>query len=135
MFYYCVTTTLNSLENRLSYLNWLKSGHIQAVARWAKRAEIIEIIPENTDLSAPSVSAPSVSAQSHQIFQVKSLYLFDSQEAFDLYLKEGAPSLRAEGLKIIEALGAKITRESGILVDFDADASHLESILKSKASH
>lgn len=130
MFYYCVTTTLNSLENRLSYLNWLKSGHIQAVARWAKRAEIIEIIPENTDLSAPSVSD-----QSHQIFQVKSLYLFDSQEAFDLYLKEGAPSLRAEGLKIIEALGAKITRESGILVDFDADASHLESILKSKASH
>ncbi len=130
MFYYCVTTTLNSLENRLSYLNWLKSGHIQAVARWAKRAEIIEIIPENTDLSAPSVSD-----QSHQIFQVKSLYLFDSQEAFDLYLKEGAPSLRAEGLKIIEALGAKITRESGILVDFDANASHLESILKSKVSH
>jgi hypothetical protein len=125
-----VTTTLNSLENRLSYLNWLKSGHIQAVARWAKRAEIIEIIPENTDLSAPSVSD-----QSHQIFQVKSLYLFDSQEAFDLYLKEGAPSLRAEGLKIIEALGAKITRESGILVDFDANASHLESILKSKVSH
>lgn len=127
MFYYCVTTTLNSLENRLSYLNWLKSGHIQAVARWAKRAEIIEILPENSDASS----------QTHQIFQVKSLYLFDSKEAFDLYLKEGAPSLRAEGLKIIESLDAKITRESGMLVEFDAndkfDANDLKSI--SKASH
>lgn len=126
MFYYCVTTTLNSLENRLSYLNWLKSGHIQAVARWAKRAEIIEILPENSDASSQTVSS-----QTHQIFQVKSLYLFDSKEAFDRYLKEGAPSLRAEGLKIIESLDAKITRESGVLVEFDAN--DLEKI--SKASH
>ncbi len=126
MFYYCVTTTLNSLENRLSYLNWLKSGHIQAVARWAKRAEVIEILPENSDASSQTASS-----QTHQIFQVKSLYLFDSKEAFDRYLKEGAPSLRAEGLKIIESLDAKITRESGFLVEFDAN--DLEKI--SKASH
>jgi hypothetical protein len=59
------------------------------------------------------------------------LYLFDSKEAFDRYLKEGAPSLRAEGLKIIESLDAKITRESGVLVEFDAN--DLEKI--SKASH
>jgi hypothetical protein len=126
-----VTTTLNSLENRLSYLNWLKSGHIQAVARWAKRAEIIEILPENSDASSQTASSQTVSSQTHQIFQVKSLYLFDSKEAFDRYLKEGAPSLRAEGLKIIESLDAKITRESGVLVEFDAN--DLEKI--SKASH
>jgi hypothetical protein len=103
MFYYCVTTTLYHAENRLKYIEWLRSGHIQAVARWAKRAEIIEVIPE---------------AHTSEIFQVKSLYLFDSKESFEIYLKEGAPSLRAEGAKIIEALGATISRESGLVIDF-----------------
>ena len=41
------------------------------------------------------------------------MYLFKDQEAFQHYLQEGAPKLRAEGAVIAQELGIQFLRQSG----------------------
>ncbi len=95
MFYYSVTATLNTQIAKDQYLTWLKSGHVQALLQWAIRAEIIDLHSDSNQ------------------FQVKSMYLFKDQDAFQHYLQEGAPKLRAEGAVIAQELGIQFLRQSG----------------------
>ena len=94
---YEVTATLTSLEARDRYLAWLRAGHAAALLSWALRAEV----------SALNPSEPLDSAE-RQAWQVKSSYVFQDREAYERYVREGAPALRAEGLALaaeLEPLG------------------------------
>ena len=94
---YEVTATLMSQEARDRYLGWLRAGHAAALLSWALRAEVSALNPsESSDPSEP------------QAWRVKSSYVFQDREAYERYVREGAPALRAEGLALaaqLEPLG------------------------------
>jgi len=89
MIAYEVTATLKSEEARAAYLTWLRDGHASALLRWAERAEVVALDP--TGPEGP--------------WRVKSVYLFSSREAYQRYVEEGAPTLRADGVALAERLG------------------------------
>lgn len=78
---YVVTATLPSEPLALEYVAWLWAGHAQQVlAGGATRAEVIRI----TEPPSPP--------------RVQTRYVFQSRAAFDRYLAQFAPALRAEGI-------------------------------------
>ena len=98
--YYEVTATLISEEARTEYIDWLFSGHVSAVCRWAEEAEVVAL---NADTSG-----------SDHPWRVKSVYWFTDQNAFDVYEREGAPTLRTEGIALSHELGGiKFERDMG----------------------
>jgi len=90
VFYYEVTATLKGAEAREAYLTWLKGGHAAALLQWAERAEVISL-EQGPDEAA--------------LWRVKSVYCFQDRAAYERYVREGAPALRAEGLALAERLG------------------------------
>src|SRR5262245_18200429 len=81
------------------WLKWLVDGHIaDVIAAGALDAEIVE-------LDGP-----------HRSFEIR--YHFRSRESFELYEKEHAPRLRAEGLKFFPPeRGVIYRRTSGVVVN------------------
>lgn len=78
---YVVTAALPDVATRDEYARWLLDGHVQAVlAGGANRAEVIGIEDPATPLA------------------VQSRYEFPDRAAFDRYIAEVAPRLRAEGV-------------------------------------
>ena len=84
---YQVTATLQDRSAEQQYIDWLMAGHLQAVCKWAFRAEIVPL--DYGDLSP----------------QVMSIYWFFKRDEFDLYEVEGAPLLRKEGIEFAKTLG------------------------------
>jgi hypothetical protein len=79
---YTVTARCDSEQTLRSYVEWLTSGHIQAVLRGgATRARVIR------------------SADADDPRRVEVRYDFPTQEAFETYVADHAPALRAEGLE------------------------------------
>ena len=89
MIAYEVTATLRDEQARGEYLAWLRNGHAAALLSWAERAEVIDLDPVGPE-------GP---------WRVKSVYLFSSREAYQRYVEEGAPALRADGVALAERLG------------------------------
>ena len=87
-FRYMVIATLNTRSDREHYLHWLCNGHIQAVLQWAIDGEVI-ILDDQADGR----------------YRVLSSYLFKDRTAYDRYVVEGAPALRAEGIALANSLG------------------------------
>lgn len=81
------------------YVSWLREGHIQAVLDGgANRAAIIEC--DSTEDS----------------LRVRTLYEFPSRDAFDRYVRDFAPTLRAEGLaRFGSDQGVTFEREIGTI--------------------
>lgn len=78
---YTVVATLPSEALARAYVEWLQDGHIDAVvAGGAERGSIVVI----EEPASPR--------------RVEARYEFASREAFDRYVTEVAPPLRAEGL-------------------------------------
>ncbi|HEX8876754.1 MAG TPA: DUF4286 family protein [Phycisphaerales bacterium] len=78
---YSVTATLPDSATALEYVGWLCGGHIQAViAGGASTASVSRLSDPRTTI------------------EVEARYLFPNREAFDKYVAEVAPALRAEGL-------------------------------------
>lgn len=89
MFYYEVIASLKDQQAQMDYVAWLKGGHASALLQWAERAEVVVLDHEDDD----------------SVWRVKSMYLFQSRTAYELYVKEGAPRLRAEGVVLAIQLG------------------------------
>jgi hypothetical protein len=97
---YSVTATLPDDETARRYLAWLADGHAaEVVAAGALSAQIIRF----TDPSSP--------------IRVETRYTFSSSAALSQYVREHAPRLRTEGLKLFPPdQGISFERRVGDLV-------------------
>jgi len=81
---YTVRTTCPSVQVRGRYLSWLSPNHIVEVMRSGATAARI-VLPDRAGETVPAV--------------VEVQYVFPSRKAFDTYVRDHAPALRADGLK------------------------------------
>ena len=96
---YQVTATLRGAWETEQYLRWLSDGHVAAVCHWATDAEIVH-------MHAPETNEPT--------HHVMSVYWFEGHDAFKTYEREGAPTLREEGIAFAQTLGGiEFTRSVG----------------------
>ncbi len=82
---YCVTATVHNKENLNEYIDWLKSGHVQAVI--AGGALNVEILLIDTDSEA-------------SFAKVESSYIFESRATLQAYFDGPAIELRKEGIEL-----------------------------------
>jgi hypothetical protein len=81
---YTVRTTLPTAQLLSRYLSWLVPDHIAAVK--AGGAEAVRVVlPDRASDQAPAI--------------VEAQYTFPSRKAFDTYIRNHAPALRADSLK------------------------------------
>jgi len=92
---YTVRTTLPSMHLQSRYLSWLVPGHIAAVK--AGGAETVRVVLADRN----GEDAPAI---------VETQYAFRSRKAFETYLRNHAPALRADLLK-------NFPPDTGILLD------------------
>ena len=100
---YTVRTTCPSVQIRGRYLSWLSPNHIaQVLAGGATSARIVLPLPDDRSGQTPAgqeagTARPSQEDRAPAI--VETQYVFPSRKAFDTYIRDHAPSLRADGLK------------------------------------
>ena len=81
---YTVRATCVSLPQRGRFLSWLVPDHVLAVK--AGGAEGVRVVlPDRANEGAPAV--------------VETQYVFPSRKAFDTYVRDHAPAMRADALK------------------------------------
>jgi Domain of unknown function (DUF4286) len=83
---YTVRTTLPTLPQRGRFLAWLVPDHVLAVKAGGATAVRV-VLP---DRASPEPAERAV---------VETQYVFPSRTAFDTYLRDHAPALRADGQK------------------------------------
>ncbi|MDI1319950.1 MAG: DUF4286 family protein [bacterium] len=81
---YTVRTTCPSIQVRGRFLAWLSPNHILEVMKGGATGVRI-VLPDRASDTAPAV--------------VETQYVFPSRKAFDEYVRDHAPALRADGLK------------------------------------
>jgi len=98
---YAVTAVMPDSETRDRYLRWLLDGHVRDVLdAGASDAQIIVI------------------DQPELPIRVQTRYVFESQQELDRYLRDRAPELRAQGLRLFgPETGVAFTREIGVVVE------------------
>jgi len=81
---YTVRATLPTVPQRGRFLSWLVPDHVLAVK--AGGAEGVRVVlPDRANEGAPAV--------------VETQYVFPSRKAFDTYVRDHAPAMRADALK------------------------------------
>lgn len=81
---YTVRATCKDVQQRGRFLSWLTPDHVlQVKAGGATGVRVV--LPDRADPSAPVA--------------VETQYVFPSRKAFDTYLRDHAPALRADALK------------------------------------
>ena len=94
---YTVRATCPSIQVRGRFLSWLTPSHVLEVMAGGATAVRI-VLPDRESDSAPAV--------------VETQYVFPSRKAFDTYVRDHAPALRADGLKHFPAeSGVTYTRQ------------------------
>jgi hypothetical protein len=97
---YSVFATLPDERTREEYIAWLRAGHLNEVIRGGAQSATIMKVTE------PAVPVC-----------VETRYLFSSRDAFDRYVADHAPALRADGLKRFgPERGVKFERKIGELL-------------------
>jgi hypothetical protein len=87
---YSVRATCPSRQIRGRFLSWLSPNHVLQVKAGGATAVRI-VLPERTnDPLHPELAERAV---------VETQYVFPSRKAFDTYLRDHAPALRADALK------------------------------------
>ncbi|WP_438481251.1 DUF4286 domain-containing protein [Oleiharenicola lentus] len=81
---YTVRASCKDVPQRGRYLAWLSPSHVMAIREAGASAARIVLPDRETDTAAAVV-------ETH--------YVFPSRKAFDTYLRDHAPALRADGLK------------------------------------
>jgi hypothetical protein len=81
---YTVRATLPTLHQRGRFLAWLVPDHVLAVKAGGATAVRV-VLPDRANADAPAM--------------VETQYVFPSRKAFDTYLHDHAPALRADGQK------------------------------------
>lgn len=97
--HYSVVATLPNKDLLRNYMDWLVGGHIQAVlAGGAESARVVELDADRLPL------------------RVRTVYEFPDRGAFERYVLERAPALRAEGLARFGGdSGVTFEREVGVI--------------------
>jgi len=81
---YTVRASCKDLQQRGRYLSWLTPNHVaEVMAGGATSVRIV--LPDRERETAPAV--------------VETQYVFPSRKAFETYVRDHAPRLRADGLK------------------------------------
>lgn len=84
---YSVTASLPDEPTAQAYIGWLGNGHVEAVLKCgASRGWVVRVLPDDP---TPRATQP---------VRVRSSYLFPSRDAYETYVREHAPALRADGL-------------------------------------
>jgi len=98
---YTVIATFPNRDLAKAYIDWLTAGHVQAVlAGGAASGAVVEI----SDPADPP--------------QVESRYVFPDRDAFDRYVRDIAPALRADGLQRFgPERGVRIERRIGQITE------------------
>ncbi|MFI5335215.1 MAG: DUF4286 family protein [Opitutales bacterium] len=81
---YTVRATCQDVRQRGRYLAWLAPDHLLAVKAGGATAVRV-VLPERENDTAPVI--------------VETQYVFPSRKAFETYVRDHAPALRADGLK------------------------------------
>jgi hypothetical protein len=81
---YSVRATCPSVQVRGRFLSWLSPNHVLQVKAGGATAVRI-ILPEPASATGPAV--------------VETQYVFPSRKAYDAYIRDHAPTLRADALK------------------------------------
>lgn len=88
---YTVRTICPSAQARGRFLAWLSPNHIIEVMKGgATSARIVLPLPDDAAPGSPEPVERAV---------VETQYVFPSRKAFDDYIRDHAPALRADGLK------------------------------------
>jgi len=87
---YTVSATFRDEQTRGEFIAWLQNGHVSDVVRGGASSGSVVLIREPA-----------------QRLGVECRYIFPSRDAYDRYLQDHAPALRAEGL-------AKFPPERGV---------------------
>ncbi len=96
---YTVRTTCPNIQVRGRFLAWLSPNHIIEVMKGGATSARI-VLPDRINDPArgepvesadrPTLAAPAI---------VETQYVFPSRKAYDAYIRDHAPALRADGLK------------------------------------
>ena len=81
---YTVRASCKDLQQRGRFLSWLTPNHVAEVMAGGA-ASVRIVLPDRESDAAPAV--------------VETQYVFPSRKAFDTYVRDHAPRLRADGLK------------------------------------
>jgi hypothetical protein len=81
---YTVRATCKDAQQRGRFLSWLSPNHIMQVMKGGATGARI-ILPDRASDTAPAIC--------------ETQYTFPSRKAFDEYVRDHAPALRADGLK------------------------------------
>lgn len=81
---YTVRATCQDVQQRGRFLSWLSPNHVLQVKAGGATAVRI-VLPDRADDSSPAA--------------VETQYVFPSRKAFDTYIRDHAPALRADALK------------------------------------
>ena len=95
---YTVRATCRDVHQRGRFLSWLSPDHVLAVkAGGATAVRIVLPLPDDRSGQTPAgtVSREGESATA----VVETQYVFPSRKAFDAYLRDHAPALRADAMK------------------------------------
>lgn len=87
---YTVRTTCKDAQQRGRYLAWLSPNHIAAILKAGATSARIVLPDRIDDPARPALAAQAV---------VETQYVFPSRKAFDTYVRDHAPALRADSLK------------------------------------
>lgn len=91
---YTVRATCPNTQIRSRFLSWLSPNHIMEVMKGGATGARI-ILPDR--INDPVRGEPVESAERPAV--VETQYVFPSRKAFDTYVRDHAPALRADGLK------------------------------------
>lgn len=111
-FYYEVCAGFRDADIAKAWVEWLHREHIaDVIAAGALSGRIIALDPDDAGVSTnPSSAAPSdCAAELRYCVQ----YEFTDRAAFDAYIRDYAPRLRAEGLKRFPSDVVTYARRSG----------------------
>ncbi len=81
---YTVRATCKDVQQRGRFLSWLSPNHVLQVKAGGATAVRI-VLPERAGETAPAVT--------------ETQYVFPSRKAFDTYLRDHAPALRADAMQ------------------------------------
>lgn len=97
---YTVTALLPDTVTRDRYIRWLREGHIQQVVSGGAKEAAVVVIEEPA-----------------RPLKVVCRYIFENREAFNRYVADHAPKLRAEGMALFgPELGVSFERSVGSII-------------------
>ena len=89
---YTVRANCPNVQTRGRFLAWLSPNHIAGVLKGGATSARI-VLPDRADDTAPA--RPELAERAI----VETQYVFPSRKAYDAYIRDHAPALRADGLK------------------------------------